>query len=81
MSANRRLILKIGAVLKSMGRFVSLCSLRDGDLTFNIEVGVILIPLSEDNFLILRNHLSTQDFKCKPLKRLFLQSHLGKWEV
>jgi len=39
MSANRRLILKIGAVLKSMGCFCIVFSLWDGDLTFNIEVG------------------------------------------
>lgn len=37
MSANRRLILKIGAVLKSMGCFCIVFSLWDGDLTFNIE--------------------------------------------
>jgi len=57
MSAHRRLILKIGAVLKNMGRLVSLCSLWDGDLTFNIEVGEVLIPLSEDNFRDCRKTL------------------------
>jgi len=38
MSANRRLILKIGAVLKD-GLFYIAFSPWDGDLTFNIEVG------------------------------------------
>ena len=40
MSANRRLILKIGAVLKD-GLFYIAFSPWDGDLTFNIEVGVL----------------------------------------
>ena len=40
MSANRRLILKIGVVLKSMGILYRLLSVG-WDLTFNIEVGDI----------------------------------------